>query len=123
MIFIKSDDSLCITLTGKNVPGKSLYLPVSRYVPLLKKQNKPACFRNLRELSIKLKNQIFLPIRDGILMTFNCFVPSLQGIPTEIFDMILSSLDKAAVIELSLTNWKIRESCMQFWKRKLQRVK
>jgi hypothetical protein len=122
LVAIKSDDSLCLTLTGRNggSGGCSLYLPVSRFVPLVKRDNKPACFRNLKELSIKMKNLMFTPVRDETLMAFNCFVPALQGVPEEIFGKILNSLTKAELVELSLTNWKIRESCLEFWKHKQQ---
>jgi hypothetical protein len=122
LVAIKSDDSLCLTLTGENVAigGLSLYLPVSRFVPLVKRDNKPACFRNLKELSIKLKNLIFTPMRDSTLITFNCFVPALQCVPVEIFEKFLGGLTKAELVQLSLTNWKIREWCMEFWKHKLR---
>lgn len=59
----------------------SIALPISRYIIYRKlNSNLPSNFRNLRELSIKVKNQVFLPLRNNILNSLNFSHPSLIGI-------------------------------------------
>lgn len=78
---------------------KSLAIPISRYVvrPRIPKDSFATNFRHLRELSIKLKNQIFLPLRDEIQLRLSGdhLYPSLLGIPDEILLLIIRRYLKA----------------------------
>lgn len=79
----------------------SIALPISRYI-INRKLNSdlPSNFRNLRELSIKVKNQVFLPLRNNILV--NTHHPSLDGIGSVLLS-ILEYLKPKDVAALSAT--------------------
>lgn len=90
---------------------KSIALPVSRYVisKNINLSNLPVSFRNLRELSMRLKNEIFLPLRNNILgSTPN---PSLQGID---LDVILPYLKRKDVVSLASTCKSISAFCVPY---------
>lgn len=71
---------------------KSVAISVSRYVirNRLSEDCYASSFQNLKELSIKLKNEIFLPLRDEIYTFLDCkmLYPSLLGIPDDILLLI-----------------------------------
>jgi len=101
-------DALCITFSHQNQPGKSIYLSASRYVLNATLKEPTKCFNNLKELSFKLKEYIFTPIRNETLASNNkneAFA-SLIGLPSEVVWLIYRKLDVASLRNLSRT-------CMQ----------
>lgn len=72
---------------------KSLAIPMSRHVirPKISSDNFSTNFRLLNELSVKLKNQILIPLRDEIMQRTDVdrLYPSLMGIPDEILLVII----------------------------------
>lgn len=97
---------------------RSLAFPLSRYVVHKKPNlmNLPADFRNLRELSIKLKNEIFLPMRNNIFCKTLCKrpYPSLHGITETVLLMLFRYLKRKDVVSLSMTCKSIRETAVPF---------
>ena len=109
---IDSGDLLLVTahLIDNSVitSTRNICLPVSRYIvrkrPSL--QDLPGNFRNLRELSIKLKNELFLPLRNEIFDFL-----SLQGMMFNVlkFD-IRKYLKRKDLQSLSCTCKTIRDA-------------
>lgn len=97
-------DGLCITfsvcLSNGEQLARSLYLSAGRYV--LRTQFVDAsfgkCVQNLKELSYRVKNELFVPIRIGILTDKLVFVEwrglfaGLMGLPNELLSKILSMM-------------------------------
>lgn len=89
----ESGDLLLLTahLIGNSVMTSTRTVPlsISRYIvhkrPSLK--DLPKAFRNLRELSIKLKNELFLPFRNDTLYDSSLPYPALPGMPEEILQI------------------------------------
>lgn len=75
-----------------NLNGYNLAIPLSRYVPLVYREKVEKSFRNLKELSIKLKNLIFLPLRNEIYDKIGCANPSLRGLPQEVLTLIIKGI-------------------------------
>lgn len=88
--------------------AQSIALPVSRYIisKTINTSKLSISFRNLGELSIKLKNEIFLPLRNNIFGD-KCN-PSLQGVLGSREEMILQFLKRKDIINLSMTCKLIR---------------
>ena len=63
---IKSSDFLIITMTPGSLIGRSVCLPLSRYILSSKKKDLSFRFRNLQEFSILLKGEIFTPLRNEL---------------------------------------------------------
>lgn len=98
-------DALCITFSYQNHPGKSIYLSASRYVLNATLKEPTKCFNNLKELSLKLKSNIFTPIRNYTLESNNkngAFA-DLIGLPSEVVWLIFRKLDMASLRNLSRT--------------------
>lgn len=96
------------------VPTRSLALSMSRYI-VTNKLN-PASFRNLRELSKKVKENLFLPIRDEIFTLSSCTLlyPSLSGISDDCLLSVLKYLKLKDIIRLSITCKSIRNIAYPF---------
>ena len=77
------------------IHSESLALPVSRYIPF-KKLLTPlsSSFRNLKELSFKLKHNIFHPLRNNIYYRNQQTSPWINGIPEFILEKIHKLLNK-----------------------------
>lgn len=113
LVGIKSGDLLILTFTAphrKDAPGQSIILPVARYIPLVNLYKLGLCFQNLKELSLKLKNSLFIPIRVTLCEDQNAIMyPSFGGLPDEIVAMVVKYLDKKAALRLSATCTRFRE--------------
>lgn len=113
---IDSGDLLLLTahLIDNSVMTSSRTVPllISRYIvqkrPNLK--DLPAVFRNLRELSIKLKNELFLPCRNDIFYDSCTVYPSLQGLPVDVLLEICKYLIPKDTYALSSTCKSIRNA-------------
>lgn len=98
----ETNDSLCITLNWNSRFGKSVYLPVSRYILRSNLKEPSKCFQNTRELAYKLKEQLFDPIRNVIFEDAECKCNFLR-IPLKVFWKLFSYLDAKSLQNLSLT--------------------
>lgn len=83
--------------------SRSLAIPLSRYIPFknLGRDNIAASFRNLKELSIKIKENLFLPLRNEIYQV-NALspTPSINGLPECILFKIFKYLKRKDVLNL-----------------------
>ena len=81
---------------------KSVLLPISRYLPYKKLMDPlPNSFRNIKELSHKLKRDIFHPLRNEIYERSNGASPCLNGMPEPF--LIYKYLDTKSKRNLSQT--------------------
>lgn len=96
---------------------RSVALSMNRYI-VTKKLNasSPSSFRNLRELSVKVKEKLFLPIRDEIFTHSSCTLlyPALSGISDDCLLLMLEFLTLKDVIRLSSTCKSIRKIAYPF---------
>lgn len=98
-------DALCITFSYQNQPGKSIYLSASRYVLNATLKEPTKCFNNLKELSFKLKEFIFTPIRNYTLASCNksgAFA-DIIGLPSEVVWLVFRKLDMTSLRNLATT--------------------
>lgn len=107
------------SLTGESVHStRSLALPVNRYIvsKKLNFSNLPANFRNLRELSTKVKNALFLPLRNDIYSESACKspYPSLHGLSFDCLSLIFRYLERKDVVSLSASCKNIREIAVPY---------
>ncbi len=107
-------DALCITLSNGNQPGKSIYLSASRYVLNATLKEPAKCFNNLKELSFKLKELIFTPIRNRSLESNTESFPSLIGLPSEVVWMIFKKSNKESLQNLSKTCMQMNSEIKNF---------
>ncbi|XP_058830490.1 uncharacterized protein LOC131689426 isoform X1 [Topomyia yanbarensis] len=119
LVGIRSGDFLCLTFSvprRTDICGKSVLLPVARYVPLLNYQKLSLSCQNLKELSHKLKNNIFIPVRDALCVDANVTMyPSLNGLPDEVVAMLLVKyLDKKATLRLAASCSRLRMLAMAY---------
>lgn len=106
MMSLKSGDFIIVTLVppqNSQRPKNSVCLSISRYVPLQNYKEISRCFRNLKELTIKVKNELFLPLRNDIYLTAQCLNPSLLGVPQEVLYCILRYLNQSNKAHLART--------------------
>lgn len=120
MYCLESGDLMILSAAHSSFSGesvmnstRSLALPMNRYIVTKKLNfsNLPASFRNIRELSVKVKNELFLPLRNDIFSESACKLPypSLQGIPDECLSLIFCYLKSKDVVSLSLTCKNLHE--------------
>lgn len=83
---------------------ESIALPVSRYVPFKKLLNPlSSSFRNLKELSLKLKHDIFHPLRNQIYDRSRAPGPYLNGMDTLFMTHIYKLLNAQSKHNLAQT--------------------
>ncbi|XP_053674662.1 uncharacterized protein LOC128724967 [Anopheles nili] len=72
----------------------STVIPISFHVPSVNSTRLPISYQYLQGLSLKLKNELFVPFRNLIFLKFVPIVnPSLLGLPQELVNKIKSYLD------------------------------
>lgn len=124
LFLIEAGDLMIISAVPKTsdnsiISTRSLAFSFSRYL-VTKSLNfscLPANFRNLNEFSNKLKNEMFLPIRNDIYSDTNCkfSYPSLHGIPEDCVLMILRYLkQKKDIKSVALTCKSLKETAIPF---------
>lgn len=110
-------DFLIVTLTpspSTGAKGFSLALSIGRYVLSMQSKKKPLYqrFRKMSELSLILRDQLFIPMRCQQLVWLNCSIyPSLTGLPTELYDHILKYLSKNQLNILANVNKSLYNLC------------
>lgn len=83
---------------------ESVAIPISRYIPFKKLLNPiSSSFRNLKELTHKLKHELFHPLRNEIYQRSRNVSPWLNGLPEEILISIYKYLDVKSKKNLSQT--------------------
>lgn len=101
---------------------KTVAFSMSRFVinNKLNSRNLPANFRNLRELSILLKDKIFLPLRNEIYRQSSCEFPypSLDGCPAEILLKITRYLKPKDIASLSAVCKSVNEKTVPYLRNK-----
>ncbi|XP_055603001.1 uncharacterized protein LOC129751487 [Uranotaenia lowii] len=108
LVGVGSGDFLCLTFTvpkRADISGKSTLLSVSRYVPVLNFRRLNLTFQNLKELSQRLKNELFIPVRDVLCLDEDIPIyPSLNGLPDEVVaSLLVRYLDKNSSRRLAAT--------------------
>ncbi|XP_049297529.1 uncharacterized protein LOC125771182 [Anopheles funestus] len=74
--------------------GFSTVIPVCFHVPSVNADRLPLCYQYLQGLSMKLKNDLFVPFRNHMYTKFIPTIsPSLQGIPAETMLKVCAHLD------------------------------
>ncbi|XP_058121986.1 uncharacterized protein LOC131281385 [Anopheles ziemanni] len=64
-------------------------IPVNFHVPSINAVRLPLCFQSLKQLSVKLKNELFVPFAAMMYQQFIPIInPSLTGLPPELKDKI-----------------------------------
>lgn len=107
-------DGLCITFSYGNHSGKSAYFSASRFVLRAALKDPPKCFNNLKELSFKLKENIFTPVRNYFLQSNNESFPSLIGLPSEVVWMIFNKINRVSLQNLSRTCMQMNNEIKSF---------
>lgn len=114
LICIKSSDVLILNFITNLNRGQSVCLSASRYVPLPYMKEKSKCFRNLEELSRKIKEKLFFPIRNEILFNLGLSHPSITGLPNEILFLVLRKIKIKDLQKLSATCTTLRNIILLF---------
>lgn len=103
-------DDLALIVAYKNDQSSkllscpSVVLPISRYIPFKKLLNSlPSSFRKLNELSWKLKENVFFPLRNDIYAANQVTSPYLNGMPFMILEKIHKYLKQTDRKNLRLT--------------------
>ncbi|XP_035791569.1 protein nutcracker-like [Anopheles albimanus] len=101
LVAFDSSDLLIVSLIpaeGSSLPkGFSSALPISRYIPLVNIGRLTVCFQRMKELSRKLKDELFLPFRDIAYDSYQAFrYPSLMGLPEELKSRLVKYMDKSS---------------------------
>lgn len=85
--------TLCVTLSNGEYFARSMYLSIGRYVIRTQWNNEKMlvkCFQNLKELSGRVKNEIYMPIRMALLADklvtahIRSLFAGLLGMPNEL---------------------------------------
>ncbi|XP_055625617.1 uncharacterized protein LOC129768175 [Toxorhynchites rutilus septentrionalis] len=105
LVGIKSGDFLCLTFTilqRSDMLSQSILLPVSRYIPIINFQKLNISCQNLKDLSCRVKNNIFIPIRDALCQASSpSLYPSLIELPDEVLVILLVKyLDRRSIMRL-----------------------
>lgn len=104
LLMIPCGDALIVSLTTQDSYGRSIYLPLDKYLPIRDISIAlPQRLRNMKVLSRKLKDGLFTPVRDQCCITFQVSFPGLLGLPPEIFAIIFDKLDKRSKLNLMST--------------------
>lgn len=112
---VKSSDFLIITMSVDNFPGRSVCLPLSRYILSTTKKEFSYRLRNLKELSNLLKEEVFVPLRNFLIAgcsSGSLVYPGLQGLPFDIIVYLLKFLKSRKDLQnLSKTCKLLRDIC------------
>lgn len=114
LICIKSGDCVILNFITNFNRGQSVCLSVSRYVPLPYLKDKAKCFRHLDELSRKIKDKLFFPIRNEIIFNLGLSHASLTGVPNEILFLVLRKMNLKDLQKLSATCTTLRNIILIF---------
>ncbi|EAL41945.2 AGAP006814-PA [Anopheles gambiae str. PEST] len=99
LVALSSGDLLIVNLLpfyGQKA-GFSVTVPISFHVPAVNGNRLPLCYQNLSGLSVKLKNELFVPFRNHMYSKFVFTIsPSLRGIPQELVARVMEYLDEPA---------------------------
>uniref|UniRef100_A0A182T703 F-box domain-containing protein n=1 Tax=Anopheles maculatus TaxID=74869 RepID=A0A182T703_9DIPT len=71
-------------------------IPISYHVPAVNGDRLPLCYQYLRGLSVKVKNDLFVPFRNHMYKFIPTISPSLQGIPPEVMLKVFAHLDNVS---------------------------
>jgi hypothetical protein len=106
LLLIPTEDVLIINLIVSNlVQGRNRYtlgIQPSKYVVNPKSSCIPAKFRNLKDLSLKFKNNLSHPARSVILTKEGILNASLLGVPDEVKIKLLKYLKVSDFLKVSM---------------------
>lgn len=112
---VKSSDFLIITMTVNDFPGKSICLPLSRYILSTTKKDISYRLRNMKELSIIVKDEIFVPLRNLLINEYSSgtlVYPGIQGLPYDVLEFLVRFVKSLKDLQnLSKTCKRLREVC------------
>jgi hypothetical protein len=120
--FIETDSLVVLSAvysSSDNISStSSIALPLNRFIVTknFNSANLPANFRNLKELDLKIKNQIFIPIRNQIFSQsqIKCSYPSLHGLPQELVEFVFRYLKKKYIANTALTCKFLKEVAFSY---------
>lgn len=99
----ETDDRLCINFITERRAHAVIVLPISRYITRHSLQSPAKCLQNVKELGMRLRGELFLPMRNAVLSTEMRHYPGLLGLPEELQRMIISYLDSQSLQQLAIT--------------------
>lgn len=96
LVAICSGDLLVVNLLPYHglKAGFSTAIPIRYHVPAVNVERLPLCYQFLKGLSVKVKNDLFVPFRNHMYSFIPTVSPSLQGIPCEVMSKVCAHLDK-----------------------------
>lgn len=112
-------DILCVTVHIERSPGAGGYsvaLSIPRYVSMVAgRERQPwKCLRNLRELSERLRGELYGPMRNYLLSETVGHWPGLCGVPEELRRMIWRRLNVKSLQAASRTCSVVRREIVEF---------
>lgn len=99
----ETDDRLCINFITEQRAHSVVVLPISRYIKRQSLQSPAKCLQNVKELSMRLRGELFLPMRNAVLAVETSLYPGLLGLPGELQQTIMAYLDSKALQQLAIT--------------------
>lgn len=99
----ETDDRLCINFITEQRAHSVIVLPVSRYITRQSLQSPAKCLQNVKELSMRLRGELFLPMRNAVLAAETSLYPGLLGLPVELQRIIFDYLDLQSLQQLAIT--------------------
>lgn len=105
-------DALCVTFCLENRPGKSICLPISRYIIHHTVRMGAKCIKNTKELAFVVRDRLAMPIRNFALEVDGFPYAGLLGAPEMIRHIIYGYLNKATLQKLSHTCSILREEIL-----------
>lgn len=99
----ETNDRLCINFITEQRAHAVVVLPVSRYITRQSLQSPAKCLQNVKELSVRLRGELFTPMRNAVLAAESSLYPGLLGMPAELQRMIIEYLDLKSLQQLAIT--------------------
>lgn len=101
-------DVACITFSLEHRSGKSVCLPISRYIIHQQVRMGAKCLKNTKELAFIVRDRLVVPIRNLALDADDYPYAGLLGVPEIIRHIIFGFLNKATLQKVSHTCTELR---------------
>lgn len=116
-------DALCVSFSFDTKPGVSVFLPASRYILHTKLYGRSfaRCITNTKNLACKLRDTLFVPIRNQIQSELGMSFFGFIGIPNEIRQEIMSYLNCNDLKRLSCSCKLLQQEVKEYLEHTLMR--